>query len=559
MEKIWLPHYPAGVPHEVDVAAYASIFDVFTQSCTRYRERPAFASLGARMTYGELDRLSRDFAAYLQTHCGLVKGERLAIMLPNVLQYPVALFGAFRAGLIVVNCNPLYTPRELAHQLKDSGARALVVLENFAHTAQQALGQTAVETVITTGLGDLFPPLKRLATNLAIKYIKKMVPDWHIPDAVNFRRVLSEGRQMALAPVHLSESDLAFLQYTGGTTGVPKGAMLSHGNMVANLQQISAWIGPKFEEGVEVVVTPLPLYHVFALTANLLTFFRWGALNILIANPRDIPALVAELGRQPFTAMTGVNTLFAALLRDPGFASLDMHTLKVAFGGGMPVQRAVAEQWASVTGAHLIEGYGLTEASPLVAGNPLDTEIYTGTVGLPFPSTEIKICDDSGKELALGEVGEIQVRGPQIMQGYWQQTAETANVLSADGWLKTGDMGFMDTQGQIKLTDRKKDMIVVSGFKVFPNEVEEAVITHPGVLEVAAIGVADDRAGEAVMIVVVRSDDSLTAEALIAHCRTQLTGYKVPRHVIFSREPLPKTPVGKILRRLVRSDNQETS
>jgi long-chain acyl-CoA synthetase len=559
MEKIWLQYYPAGVPHEVDAAAFMSILDVFTQSCARFRGLPAFSSLGTRMSYGELDRLTRDFAAYLQTHCGLVKGDRLAIMLPNVLQYPVALFGAFRAGLVVVNCNPLYTPRELAHQLKDSGARALVVLENFAHTAQHVLGETAVDTVITTGLGDLFPPFKRLATNLAIKYVKKMVPGWHIPGAVNFRKTLAEGRQLALVPVPLTPRDIAFLQYTGGTTGVPKGAMLSHGNMVANLQQISAWIGPRFAEGVEVVVTPLPLYHVFALTANLLTFFKWGALNILIANPRDIPALVAELGRQQFTAITGVNTLFGALLRDPGFAKVDMRALKVAFGGGMPVQRAVAEQWASVTGAYLIEGYGLTEASPLVAGNPLDTQAYTGTVGLPFPSTEIKVCDESGAELPLGEVGEVLVRGPQVMQGYWQQAEETANVLSADGWLKTGDMGFMDTQGRVKLTDRKKDMIVVSGFKVFPNEVEEAVITHPGVLEVAAIGVADERAGEAVMIVVVRRDNALTAEALIAHCRTQLTGYKVPRHVVFSDTPLPKTPVGKILRRLVRVDAQDAS
>ena len=554
MKKIWLQHYPAGVPHEVDTATYTSIADVFAQSCQRYHGRPAFSSLGTTLDYEEVERLTRNFAAYLQQHCGLVKGDRLAIMMPNVLQYPVVLFAAFRAGLIVVNCNPLYTPRELEHQLKDSGAKAIVVLENFARTVQDVVNKTAIKTIVTTQLGDLFPPIKGLLTNLVIKYKKKMVPSWQIEGAMSIKAALANGAKQILDPVLLTQDDIAFLQYTGGTTGVPKGAMLSHGNMIANLEQISAWIGPEFKEGVEIVVTPLPLYHVFALTANLLTFLKWGARNVLIANPRDIPALVGELSKVPFTAITGVNTLFAALLRDPNFKNIDTRALKLAFGGGMPVQRAVVEQWVAVTGAGLIEGYGLTEAAPLVAGNPLDSNLYTGTVGLPFPSTEICICSESGTELPLGEVGEVYVRGPQIMQGYWQKPDETEKVMTADGWLRTGDMGFMDDNGRVKLTDRKKDMIVVSGFKVFPNEVEDVVVALDAVLEVAAIGVPDEYSGEAVMVVVVRLDPALTAEQVIAHCRSQLTGYKVPRHVVFRDEPLPKSPVGKVLRRLIRSE-----
>ncbi len=552
MDRIWLKHYPAHIPAEIDAMAYTSLADVFAQSCARYGSRPAFRSMGTTLTYAEVDRQTRAFAAFLQVACGLVKGDRLAIMMPNVLQYPVALFGAFRAGLVVVNCNPLYTARELKHQLEDSGAKAIVVLENFAHTLQEVIATTKVETVITTEIGDLFPPLKALLTNAVVKYAKKMVPPWRIAAAVSFNHALARGSKLTLERVPLGPDDLAFLQYTGGTTGVPKGAMLSHGNMVANLQQISAWIGNDFREGAEIVVTPLPLYHVFALTANLLTFFKWGALNILIADPRDIDGLVAELGKAPFTAITGVNTLFSALVNHPGFRRLDTRALKVAFGGGMPVQRAVAEQWTAITGASLIEGYGLTEASPLVAGNLLGTEGYTGTVGLPFPSTEVRICDDSGAELPLGETGEIYVRGPQVMKGYWNHPDETANVFTADGWLRTGDMGFMDAEGNIKLTDRKKEMIVVSGFKVFPNEVEEVVMTHPDVLEAAAIGVPDERAGHVVMVVVVRRDPALTAAQVIAHCRLHLTGYKVPRQVVFRDEPLPKSPVGKVLRRLVR-------
>ena len=554
MDKIWLKHYPAGVPHEVDTRAYASLADMFAQSCARFRDRPAFSSMGTTLTYDEIDRQSRAFAAFLQKRCGLARNDRLAIMMPNVLQYPIALFGAFQAGLVVVNCNPLYTPRELEHQIRDSGAKAIVVLENFARTVQEVVGKTKVETVITTQLGDLFPPVKALLTNLVVKYVKKMVPRWHIDGAVAFNAALAAGKQLALDPVPLTQNDIAFLQYTGGTTGVPKGAMLSHGNMLANLEQISAWISSEFKEGREIIVTPLPLYHVFALTANLLTFVKWGALNVLIANPRDIPALVAELGKVPFTIITGVNTLFNALVKHPGLGKVDTHALKMAFGGGMAVQRAVAEQWKAITGASLIEGYGLTETSPLVSGNPLDTKEHSGTVGFPIPSTDVSIRDENGAEAPLGETGEICVRGPQVMKGYWNQPDETAKVFTQDGWLRTGDMGFMDDMGRIKLTDRKKDMIVVSGFKVYPNEVEEVVMAHPGVLEAAAIAAPDERAGQVVMAVVVRRDPALTAEQLIEHCRLHLTGYKVPRHVVFHEEPLPKTPVGKILRRVVRSE-----
>lgn len=554
MDRIWLANYPAGVPHEIDATAYASLAEMFAQSCARYGARPAFQSMGTTLSYAEVERATQAFAAFLQRRCGLRKGDRLAIMLPNLLQYPVAVFGAFRAGVVVVNCNPLYTSRELQRQLKDSGARAIVVLENFAHTVQESISGTDVETVIVARLGDLFPQPKALLANFAVRYVKKLVPRWRIEGAIAFHEALAGGCGLALDPVPLVPDDLAFLQYTGGTTGIPKGAMLSHGNMIANLQQMSAWIGSEFREGEEIVVTPLPLYHVFALTVNLLTFVKWGARNVLIADPRDIRGLIAELGKVPFTVITGVNTLFNALVKTPEFAAVDARALKMAVGGGMPVQRAVAEQWMAITGARLIEGYGLTECAPLVAANPLATQGYTGSVGFPIPSTDVSVRDDAGTELPPGETGEIHVRGPQVMQGYWRQPDETAAVFTPDGWLRTGDMGFMDAQGRIKLTDRKKDMIVVSGFKVYPNEVEEVVMAHPGVLEAAAIGVPDERAGQVVEVVVVRRDPALTAEQLIAYCRQRLTGYKVPRHVLFRAEPLPKTPVGKILRRLVRSE-----
>jgi long-chain acyl-CoA synthetase len=551
MEKIWLKSYPEGVPAEIDLRAHASLKDILEQSCGRYAGLPAFSNMGATMTYGQLDRLSRSFGAYLQGSVGLSKGDRVAIMMPNLLQYPVTMFGALRAGMTVVNVNPLYTPRELQHQLADSGARVIVVLENFANTLQQVLDRTSVEHVLTTRIGDLLSFPMSTITNLVVKYVKGMVPDWNIPKAVDLRRALEGGQ---LAPVEVTQDDVAFLQYTGGTTGVPKGAVLTHGNMVANLQQTAAWIGQNLKEGGETVITALPLYHVFSLTANLLTFLKIGAHNVLITNPRDIPGFIKELKKVEFTAITGVNTLFNALLNAPGIRDVKAGGLKIAVGGGMAVQRAVAERWKEVFGVPLIEGYGLTETSPIVCANLLDAQDFTGTIGLPLPSTEVSIRDDSGVEVALGEVGEICVRGPQVMKEYWHKPEETAKVFTADGWFRTGDMGFMDERGFVKLVDRKKDMILVSGFNVYPNEVEDVVMTHPGVLEVAAIPVADERSGEAVEIVVVKKDPALTEADLIKHCKEHLTGYKVPRKVVFRTEPLPKTNVGKILRRVIKEE-----
>jgi long-chain acyl-CoA synthetase len=551
MEKIWLKSYPEGVPAEVDLHEYASLKDILERSCERYAGLPAFSNMGATLTYGQLDRMSRSFGAYLQGSMRLAKGDRVALMMPNLLQYPVTLFGALRAGMTVVNVNPLYTPRELQHQLADSGAKVIVVLENFASTLQQVLDRTPIEHVLTTRIGDLLPFPMSTITNLVVKYVKGMVPDWNIPNAVDLRRALEGGQ---LAPVEVTQDDVAFLQYTGGTTGVPKGAVLTHGNMVANLQQTVAWIGQNLNEGRETIVTALPLYHVFSLTANLLTFLKIGAHNVLITNPRDIPGFIKELKKVEFTVITGVNTLFNALLNAPGIRDVKAGALKIAVGGGMAVQRAVAERWQEVFGVPLIEGYGLTETAPIVCANPLNTREYTGTIGLPLPSTEVSVRDDDGSEVPLGEVGEICVHGPQVMKGYWNQPEETAKVFTADGWLRTGDMGFMDERGFIKLVDRKKDMILVSGFNVYPNEVEDVVMTHPGVLEVAAIAVPDERSGEAVEIVVVKKDPALTDSALIEHCKKHLAGYKVPRRVVFRNDPLPKTNVGKILRRVIKEE-----
>jgi long-chain acyl-CoA synthetase len=552
MDKIWLKHYPEGVAHEIDARAYSSLTELFERSCARFHERPAFTSMGTTLTYAEIEHKTRDFAAYLQRECALVPGDRVALMMPNLLQYPVALFGALRAGLVVVNCNPLYTPRELEYQLNDSGAKAIVVLENFAKTVETVLGRSTLQAVFTTEIGDLFPPMKALVTNLVVKYAKKMVPEWRIDRAVGIRSALAAGRKLEFRPVPLGPDDIAFLQYTGGTTGVPKGAMLTHGNMIANLQQVSAWMGHDFVEGEEVVVTPLPLYHVFALTANLLTFVKWGANNVLIANPRDLPQLIKDLKSVRFSVITGVNTLFHALVEIPEFAEIDMSALKVAIGGGMPVQRAVAEKWQAITRKPLVEGYGLTETSPIVTANPVAGVGYTGSIGLPLPSTDLSIRDDAGVELPLGETGELCVRGPQVMKGYWKRPEETAKVITADGWLRTGDMGYVDERGYVKLTDRKKDMIIVSGFKVFPNEIEEVVMSHPGVREAACIATNDEHTGQAVKVVVYRKNPDLTADELIAFCRERLTPYKVPKHVQWWSGPLPKSPVGKILRRLVR-------
>jgi long-chain acyl-CoA synthetase len=555
MDKIWLKEYPQGIPAEVDIHEYSSLRDIFEKTCRTYGHLPAYSNMSVSMSYRELDELSRDFAAYLQHELGLVKGDRVAIMLPNLLQYPVALFGTLRAGLTVVNVNPLYTPRELEHQLRDSGASAILVLENFARNLQDALAKTPLKTVITTQLGDMFPAVKSALTNFVVKHVKKMVPAWDIAGSVEFRQALRAGRQHQLKDVPLTHDDIAFLQYTGGTTGVAKGAILTHGNMVANLQQVSAWIARDLEDGVEIMVLPLPLYHVYALTSNLV-FFKIGAHNVLITNPRDLPGFVKELKKIRFTGIIGVNTLYYALLNTPGFSEVAAHTLKLTSAGGMAVHRAVAEKWKQVTGVAIIEGYGLTETAPVAISNALNIKDWTGTIGLPIPSTEAVLLDEQGREVPRGEVGEISIRGPPVTRGYWNRDDETALAFTADGWFRTGDMGFMNEKGYFKITDRKKDMILVSGFNVYPNEVEDVIMTHPGVLEVAVVGTPDERAGEVVKAVVVKKDPALTAEALIAHCHKELAGYKVPKIVEFRTAPLPKTNIGKILRRVLRDNAQ---
>ncbi|MDH5264421.1 MAG: AMP-binding protein [Betaproteobacteria bacterium] len=561
MDRIWLKSYPAGMPAEIDPDQFASVADLLEKLFARFAGRPAFHNLGCTLGYAELERLSRDFAAFLQSLPGMGKGDRVAVMSPNLLQYPVALFGILRAGMTVVNVNPLYTPRELEHQLRDSGAKAIVVLENFAGVLQQVRGNTLVEHVITTQIGDLLPVPKRWLVNFVIKRVRKMVPAWRIEGAIGFREALARGAAAPLAPVAVARDDIAFLQYTGGTTGVSKGAMLTHRNILANLEQTGTWISTSFREGAEIVIAPLPMYHIFCLTSTL-AFMKWGSLAVLITNPRDLPALVAELRRWKFNAMTGVNTLFNGLLNTPGFGALDFSTLKVTVGGGAAVLRPVAERWRQVTGHYITEAYGLTEASPGVCANPLGAP-WNGTIGLPFPSTDVSIRDDAFDELPVwtgeGDVerntGEICVRGPQVMKGYWNSPGETARVMR-DGWLRTGDVGYMNAGGFVTLTDRKKEMILVSGFNVYPNEIETVVAMLPGVLECGVVGVADERTGEAVKVVIVRSDPGLTGEVVIAHCRTQLTAYKVPRHVEF-RDTLPKSPIGKVLRRELRDSPKD--
>ena len=553
MEKIWLQEYPEGIPAEIDIQAFASLTDMLESSFRQYSSLPAFSNLDHTLSYADVDRLSAAFAAFLQQRLGLQKGDRVALMMPNILQYPVALFGVLRAGLTVVNVNPLYTPRELEHQLKDSAAQAIVILENFAHTLQQVLDRTPVKHVITTQIGDMLPFPKRLIVNLVVKYIKRMVPAWQMKDTISFSSALSQGSGLNVRPITLSHSNIAFLQYTGGTTGVAKGAVLSHGNMVANLLQVEAWIQNIFTDQKDVVITALPLYHIFSLTANCLVFSKVGAHNILITNPRDMPGFVKELGKYRFTIMTGVNTLFNGLLNNPDFSKLDFSSLKISIAGGMALQRAVSERWRQVTNTPLIEGYGLTETSPVVCANPTTLQEFNGSIGLPLPSTEVSIRDENGQELAIGEAGELWVRGPQVMQGYWQRPEETAAVLHKDGWLATGDMASIDEQGYVRIVDRKKDMILVSGFNVYPNEIEDVLALHPQVLEAAAVGIPDEKSGEIVKIFVVKKDPALTAEALIQHCKQHLTAYKVPREVEF-RDELPKTNVGKILRRALRDE-----
>ena len=553
--KPWLAAYSPGVPAEIDPDRYPSLVGLLEASFERFAAQPAFTNLGTTMTYGEADRLSRAFAAYLQSLPGLRPGDRVAIMVPNSLQSPVVLFGILRAGMVAVNVNPMYTVPELEHQLADSGARVIVVLENFAHTVAAALPHTKVDTVVVTRLGDHCPALKRAVVNFVVKHVKKLVRPWRITGAVGYRDALARGAALAYAPPRLEGNSLAFLQYTGGTTGRAKGAMLTQRNMVANTLQAAAWARPLYSVDAGVLVTPLPLYHVYSLTANLFCFFELGAHNLLITDPRDFKGFVALLRKHRFAFMTGVNTLFNALLHTPEFAALDFSSLRVVMGGGMAVQRDVATRWQTVTGVMIAQGYGLTEASPIVSGVPLHLTEFNGSVGVPFPSTEVAIFDEGGRELAAGEVGEICVRGPQVMAGYWERPDETAKVLFGDGWLRTGDVGRLDTNGYLFIEDRKKDVIVVSGFKVYPNEIEDVATLQEGVREAAAIGVPDAQSGEAVKLFVVRSNEKLTVADVLAHARRSLTGYKVPRHVEFLDE-LPKSNVGKVLRRALKERPQ---
>ncbi len=551
VEKIWLEKsYPPGVPFEIDPDKYASLGDMFIKYAGIYADRTAFINMGAKITYRELEQQAKAFAAYLQQELGLKKGDSFAIMVPNSLQYPIALFGALLAGLTVVNVNPLYTARELEHQLKDSNTKAILIIENFANTLEQVIDKTNVEQVILTSLGDRLGTIKGGLVNFVVKYIKKMVPAFKLPNAIRFNNVVSKGETLPFTPVLVTGDDLAFLQYTGGTTGVSKGAMLTHRNMVANLEQAKAAIKPLLEEGKELIVTALPLYHIFALTANCLTFVTLGGSNLLITNPRDMPNFIKELSKYPFTAITGVNTLFNGLLNTPGFKDLDFSYLKMSLGGGMAVQRPVAERWQQVTKTRLLEGYGLTECSPMVTLSPYNLKEYDGTIGVPAPSTDIQIRDEDGKEVAIGESGEMWVKGPQVMKGYYNRPDATAEVLK-DGWLATGDIACMNEAGFFSIVDRKKDMIIVSGFNVFPNEIEEVIMMHEGVLEAAAIGVPHDVSGEIVKVFIVKKDPNLDENAIITHCRKNLTSYKVPKLVEF-RDELPKTNVGKILRRELR-------
>jgi long-chain acyl-CoA synthetase len=552
VERFWLEHYPPGVPADIDVNEYASVREVFEEACRAYSTRPAFSCMGRSISFADLDALSATFGAWLQS-IGCGRGTRVALMMPNILQYPVCLFGTLRAGCTVVNVNPLYTARELEHQLVDSGAEVIVVVENFANTLQHAVGRTKVRQAVVTSVGEMLAVKGRIV-DLVLRRVRRAIPKWSLPGAVRFTDAIRQGRKLSLARVALDHDDLAFLQYTGGTTGVAKGAMLLHRNIVANMLQARAWIRPVLDPNRrEVILTPLPLYHIFSLTANCLVFMSVGAENVLIPNPRDIPGFVRTMRRHRFTAMTGVNTLFNALLNNAKFRRLNFRSLRLALGGGMAVQEAVAKRWQQVTGVTLVEAYGLTETSPAVTINPLDARGYNGSIGLPIPSTDVAIRDDAGNDVPLGAPGELCVRGPQVMAGYWNRPDETAQVMTADGYLKTGDVATIDERGYIRIVDRKKDMINVSGFNVYPNEIEGVVAMHAGVLECAAIGVPERRSGEAVKLFVVRKDGTLTADEVIAHCRVHLAGYKVPRYVYFRKE-LPKSNVGKILRRELRDE-----
>jgi len=552
VDRNWLKQYPPGVPADIDPDSYASLRDIFDEACARHGHSPAFTNMGATLTYAQLDALSRAFAAWLQRKSGLLPGDRVALMMPNILQYPIALFGVLRAGMAVVNTNPLYTPRELEHQLKDSGAKAIVVVENFAHVLQQVLPRTALKHVLITRIGDLLGVPRGFIVNFVLRHVRKQIPAWSMPGASTFKRALGSGLGQKLEPVPLAGEDIAFLQYTGGTTGGAKAAVLTHRNMVANVLQASAWVNPSLRTGGRnTVITALPLYHIFALTTNCLVFLSLGARNVLITNPRDLKSFVADLKRYKFDFISGVNTLFNALLHTPEFDEVDFSALRLTFAGGMALQGVVAARWKEVTGCIVTQGWGLTETSPIATANPARLD-FNGSVGLPVPSTDVSIRDDDGKELAVNGVGEICVFGPQVMRGYWNRPDETDKVMFGD-WLRTGDIGRMDAAGFVYIEDRKKDMILVSGFNVYPNEIEGVAAAHPGVLEVAAVAQPDENSGEVVALFVVKKNPNLTAEALIAYCRKELTGYKVPRHVYF-RSELPKTNVGKILRRALRDE-----
>ncbi len=550
MEKIWLKNYPKGVPHEVPLNQYASLVEVYEEAISKFSNKKAFTNMGVSISFSQLDEKVDQLASFLQNELKLKKGDRIAIQMPNLLQYPVAIFAALKSGLIVVNTNPLYTAKEMHHQFNDSGAKAIIICANFAHLLEKVIKDTKIESVIVTEIPDMFPTAKRILVGSVIKHIKKMVPAYSLPHSYTWRQALAIGSKKPSQKIANTLEDVAFLQYTGGTTGVAKGAMLTHKNVMANMLQISEWMRPRLKEGEEIAIAALPFYHIFALTLNCLGFLRYGAENIMITNPKDIKGFVKELSKVPWTAMSGVNTLFNALLNNEDFRKLDFSSVKLSVAGAMTLQKVVAERWISVTDSTLVEGYGLTEASPVVSCNPVDGTDRVGTIGMPFPNTEIRILNDDGKELGLGEAGELVCRGPQVMKGYWNRPDETEKVLN-DGWLKTGDVAVMDEDGFMRIVDRKKDMILVSGFNVYPNEVEEAISSHPGVLEVAAIGIPDDHSGEIVKAVVVKKDPNLTKEDVIAHARLSLTGYKVPKVVEF-RDELPKTAVGKILRRALR-------
>lgn len=554
MDKFWIRSYPHGVPAEIDSTRYRSLVHLMEEAFDKYAARNAYVCMDRFLTYAEVDQLSRQLGAWLQGQ-GLPQGARVALMMPNVLQYPVAIAAVLRAGYVVVNVNPLYTPRELEHQLNDSGAEAIIILENFAHTLEKVIARTSIRVAVVASMGDMLGGLKGAIVNFVVRNVKKLVPEFSLPHAVRFPQALKEGQGMRLQPVQLSHDDIAFLQYTGGTTGLSKGAMLSHRNVIANLLQNEAWLQPAMDKAPKtdalIFVCALPLYHIFALTVCCLVGTRIGGMNILIPNPRDIPGLVRELGKYRFNILPAVNTLYNALLNHPDFAKLDFSALKLCNGGGMAVQRPVNDRWRAVTGRSIIEGYGLSETSPVVTANPADSDEFTGTIGLPLPSTEVAILDDAGAPVPLGQTGEIAIRGPQVMEGYWQKPEETARVMTRDGFFRSGDIGVMDERGYVRIVDRKKDMVLVSGFNVFPNEVEEVVAAHPGVLECAVVGVPDPQSGEAVKLFVVRKDPALTADALQAYCHEQLTGYKRPKFIEFRNE-LPKTNVGKILRRELR-------